>query len=217
MSKMFGPIHFWLYDQIRLVDGRTETLLGLLNEYVSEEDSSSVRKELDTKFGAGVGNFQLEHIVFPPAIHEGLSKLITRVESREAAAVVAFNDTAADLGKFYYEHGSAIGGQVKQGHPDLQDGPQGIVEVIQNIVLVGMPCDKVLSIASSDESSVVWRQSECLQAAHWEYGGADVERMFDLRGSWLAGLVSEINPDVKYETRFFRPLGNPASEEAIFI
>ena len=217
MSRMFGPIHFWLYDQIRLIDSRTEGLLNLLSESSSQEDFSEVRKQLDTKFGVGIGNFQLEHIVFPPAIHEGLSKLITRVESREAAAVAAFNGSAADLGKFYYEHGSAIGGQVKQGHPDLQDGPQGIFEVIQNIVLVGMPCDKVLSIAGSDESSVVWQQSECLQAAHWEYGGADVERMFELRGRWLSGLVSEINPDVKYETRFFRPGQNPASEEAIFI
>lgn len=217
MSRMFGPIHFWLFNQIKLVDSRTEALLSLLQEPVSEQTLSDISNTLDEQFGSGIGKFQLEHIVSPPAIHEGLSAIITRVESREAGAVAAFDGSGADLGKFYYEHGGEIAAQIKQAHQDLPTAPQNIFEVIQNIVLVGMPCDKVVSVSSSDDSSVVWQQSECLQVQHWRRGGADVERMFELRGSWLAGFVSTLNPEARYETHFFRPDQTPASEEAITV
>ena len=213
MSLRFAPIHSWLFDQIRVVDSRTELLLDVLQR----EHSADLRAELTSRFGEAIEHNALEDLVAPPAIHEGLTSLIARVESREAAAVAAFGNESSAPERVFAEHGKRIGDAVNRANNGRPRGATGLLEALLNVKLVGMPCDRVIEVLSGDDHSVVWRQTVCLKREHWLAGGAEAEKMFELNGVWIAGFIVELHPGARYSATFFRPDGSPSSEETITI
>ena len=215
MSMRFGPIHYLLFDQIRLIDQRTEKVFERLEQQRTPEEIQSVRARIDGEFGSGIGDGVLEEFVFPPMIHQGLADLIARVESRESAAVAAFGEETGELSGLYRRHGEQVGASIADGDRHLSAAE--IFETLQQVKLVGMPCDKVLEIVSNDDSRIVWRFTECLPREHWRAGGAEPETLFRLLGEWISGFAGALNPKAQYEQSYFRPDGSPASEEILAI
>jgi hypothetical protein len=216
MSKMFGPIHYWLFDQIRLVDHRTETILDHYEQIRSGNEARALREDLDRRFGEAVGKRELEELVFQPNIHQGLSELVRLVEAREAAAVAAFGNEDS-LCELYRRHGKETAGKLPGKGHQASGNALHLFEAVQQVKLVGMPCDQVVEVIEANDYCVVWRQQECLQLKNWATSGADAEKLFDLHGHWIAGFARALNPKAQYEKRFFAPAGSPASEEALTI
>lgn len=217
MSIAFGPVHYWLFDQIRLVDGRTDLLLDHLSGIRSQQEIKQLDEGISGRFGQKIGDTALEELVFPPAIHQGLSYLIARIEAREAAVFAAFGDKREGLEDLYREQGrrvaEMVAGEAQNGNPNAKE----IFEALMNIKLVGMPCDKVVELVSADGRKAVWRQVQFLQKETWGAGGADFEALFRHHGFWLEGFARELNPAARYEAVFFRPEGDPVSEEMFTI
>lgn len=217
MSISFGPIHHWLFDQIRLVDQRTEKVLNYLADIRSPETAEEVRTSLRDKFGAEIGDRRLEDLVTPPYIHDGLSRIIERIEAREAAAVAAFGAGANGLNRLYERDGGQAAFLLTSEGSNGKLSAERIFENLQQVKLLGMPCDRVASVVRTGEDAVAWRQSKCPQAEHWQAGGADLDTLFNLHGRWIGGFARALNPEARYAKLFFRPGESPASEELLVI
>lgn len=217
MSIAFGPVHYWLFDQIRLVDRRTDLLFERLSGMRSSQEMEQLHSEISDKFGKAVGDASLEELVFPPAIHQGLSYLIARIEAREAAVFAACGKERDGLDELYRGHGAQVAGLIADetgnGSPDAEE----IFKELMNVKLVSMPCDKVVELVRADGKQAVWRQVQFLQQETWGAGGADFAELFRHQGIWIEGFARALNPAAHYSAEYFRPEGNPVSEEMITI
>ena len=216
MSVSFGPIHQWLFDQIRLVDRRTERLLEHLSQVRSPGDALRARERLRSEFGEEIGTNGLRELVGPPSIHQGLGALISRVESREAAAVSLIGGGSNGLAGLYERDGGEVGTRFVPKIGVAPAAPE-IFAALQQVKLVGMPCDNVVEVVDSREDTVLWRQGRLLQAENWRAGGSDPETMFRLHGRWIEGFARSLNPRARHGIIFLRPESSPASEELLAI
>lgn len=217
MSRMFGPIHHWLFDQIRIVDRRCTAILAHFSESLGKDELSNLNSKIDTSFGKSIADFDLENLVFPLNIHEGLSRLIDIVEAREAAAVAAFNDNKDVLDTIYQHQGRILGEKLAESIDGKISTAPELFQLLQQVVLVGMPCDQVLQVTSSTDNEITWIKTECLQERNWKRTGADSELMMLLHSQWLKAFIASINSNAVYELRNFNPEEKPASSEAIVI
>jgi len=90
MSAFLGPIHFWLYDKIKIQNEIVEEILDY-----AEKNNENIRSELYAKFGDGDLK-PLSEVIDVTNIHGWLQERVARVERKLAYLVPKLIDNNPD-------------------------------------------------------------------------------------------------------------------------
>ena len=112
MSAFIGPIHYWLYEKIRLVLGREEVLFNKASEMCGST-AEELREQVWQTYGAPPADVDLGELIDHDNIHGWLQKQINLAETREAAFCKELMDTcgaAAEqlIEQAFTEHGKTV-------------------------------------------------------------------------------------------------------------
>lgn len=183
MSAFLGPIHFWLYNKIKIQNNIVEDILDLsenpkLREVLYEQNGDGDLKPLDKVID--VGN-----------IHGWLQNQITKVETKLAFAVTDIleaNDNYLEkIKKIFYDNG------VKYSSLNENSTVAEAFKAINDTLLDGMPCDHVNAVVNQDENEAVWKRYECVHSKYWSEAKGDINIYYLLRDEFIKGLLKPSN------------------------
>ncbi|WP_019229850.1 hypothetical protein [Sedimentibacter sp. B4] len=185
MSAFLGPIHFWLYNKIKIQNKIVEEILDL-----SEEKGLNLRKDLYSEFGDGELK-ELDQVIDTSNIHGWLQDQIIKVENKLAISVTQIinkdSDSIKTLKDIFYNNG------VKASALNENSSVEEAFKSINDTLLDGMPCDHALGVISQDENEAVWKRYECVHGRFWEAAKGDIAVYYSLRDEFIKGLVEKAN------------------------
>jgi hypothetical protein len=197
MSAFIGPIHYWLYEKIRVVSQREKYIYEKAAEICSSS-AEEIREQVWQTYGVPLANNELSELIDHDNIHGWLQRQINIAESREAAFIKELlnmcGSAARDLiEQAFSEHGKMYGEQAKaQGKYDVSTAP-GIYKALNDYYLNGMPCDQADKVVISQSDSIIWDVGICLQESNWKRVGMDDKTMTKFYQTWLKAFVEGIN------------------------
>lgn len=102
MSAFLGPIHFWLYDKIKIQNEIVEEILDY-----AEKNNENIRSELYAKFGDGDLK-PLSEVIDVTNIHGWLQERVARVERKLAYLVPKLIDNTPTSGDLAFSSNSLL-------------------------------------------------------------------------------------------------------------
>jgi hypothetical protein len=184
MSKFLGPIHHWLYKKIEF---QNELVKELSDMAVKKGYGKDIVSGMEQKYAAIEGG-SLEEIIDTSNIHGWLQDKITVVEKRLAflvTALVAKNpECVDDIMKTAYAFGES---QKLPGGKSVAE----IYKCLDDLLLNGMPCDRVNSIICKEEKTYVWQQTTDIHSAYWEEQNGNLRYYYDIRKNLISGLLKD--------------------------
>jgi hypothetical protein len=182
MSAFLGPIHFWLYNKIKIQNNIVEDILNL-----SENLGINLRKELYGKYGDGDLK-PLDEVIDVGNIHGWLQNQISLVEYKLAIAVTELlknnPETINDMKTIFKNNGK------KYSTLSEESSIEEAFKAINDTLLDGMPCDHVNAVVTQDEKEAVWKRYECVHSKYWDEAKGDVRTYYELRDEFIEGLLS---------------------------
>ncbi len=179
MSAFLGPIHYWMYDKIRMqeellrrfaVQAEREGWLESARDYVEEEERP------------------LEAIIDEANIHGWLSSHIESVEKRYADLTVKIltghEARLEDLKAIAYGLG-------KEQAVAADASAEQCYKRIEDCTLNGMPCDGVNIVTDKSEDHFSWEQRFDVHGNYWTQAGGKAEDYYVLRNQLIAGILSQ--------------------------
>jgi len=188
MSSALGPIHYWIFDQIGLVEGRGEAL----SEALAKARGEAAREAWEAILAEHPGRFsgrKLEELVSDGQIHQSLEAMMATVQAREAKLVAwAREHEGLDvLRRAYAAHGAQWGGRVREAaRPG--DAP-AVFSGLRELWLEGMPCDIRIEVVEETPKRLRWTQPGLALERYWEGSGCPPETMLELHGLWMSAFV----------------------------
>ncbi|MBP8692140.1 MAG: hypothetical protein KBI20_07800, partial [Sedimentibacter sp.] len=183
MSAFLGPIHFWLYDKIKIQNEIVEEILDY-----AEKDNINLRSDLYGRFGDGVLK-PLDEVIDVTNIHGWLQERVTQVERKLAYLVTKLvdkNPVNFDVIKDIFKSKGA-----EVSNLDMNSSLEEAYKVINDALLDGMPCDRANSVISSKENEIIWKRNICVHRQYWDEVGGNIENFYNLRDEFIKGLLSE--------------------------
>ncbi len=189
MSAFIGPIHYWLYGKIQLVEQRQAFLQEKVAEMCGSTADELIEQVAQT-YGAPLPDKDLSELIQHDNIHGWLQRQINLAESREAYFIKLLLETcggAADdlIKRTYEEHGQNVGEAARKAERYSLASAEGILQALNDHYLNGMPCDA----------------GDCVMAIHrtnWQRTGVDETVMSKYYEQWLNGFVIGCNPQFEY-------------------
>ena len=186
MSAFLGPIHYWLYNKIKLQENFVQNILEVSSE---KNWYSGLEKEVEETYGK-LDTRPLEDIIDQSNIHGWLQGKIAQTESRLAFVVTNIirknPDYILKLKEIAYSFGEANGASENITANDSY-------KFLNDNLIDGMPCDRVNEVIESDNNQVVWRQNTCVHLDYWKNVGGDVSVYYALRDEIIKGMLSKSN------------------------
>jgi hypothetical protein len=189
MSAFLGPIHYWLYNKIRLQQEIIDKLFQLGEAY-----KLTLKEEAESRFGV-IENKPLEEMIDQGNIHGWLQERVSQVEYKYAFVVTALANKLPDaihtLKGTLYNAGNQQAKAIRQS----TDKPTAneLYKLITDQLLDGMPCDHANRLLSQNDNDLTWTRNLCVHAPYWEELGGDISVYYELRESWLMGFIKEFN------------------------
>ncbi|WMJ87558.1 hypothetical protein [Anaerocolumna sp. MB42-C2] len=184
MSAVLGPIHYWLYNKIKMQDHLVERVINLAENQFSEMD---LRNQLANNYGT-LEKKPLEDMIDSSNIHGWLLERVSLVEYRLAYAVTFLlkndPDSMDKLQVLVWNMGEEISAAYHN-----KDAAE-IYKNLNDILLDGMPCDHVNLVISQDEKEVIWKRNVCVHEDYWNEVGGDIKTYYLLRDEFLKGFVT---------------------------
>jgi hypothetical protein len=189
MSAFLGPIHFWLYDKIKIQNEIVEEILDY-----AEKNNENIRSELYAKFGDGDLK-PLSEVIDVTNIHGWLQERVARVERKLAYLVPKLIDNNPDDFNVIKDIFESKGAEVSTLDKDssLEEAYKGINDTL----LDGMPCDRANSVILSGDNEIIWKRNICVHQQYWDEFGGNIKDYYNLRDQFIKGLLSET--ELKYE------------------
>ncbi len=194
MSAFLGPIHYIMFDRIKLVAARAQ----YVRQFVEEKMAPAQQEEFAAKiapFWQLPEDADLEEQIGGTPIHAWLQTSMESVIQAEAALFAELcnrpereNQIAARV----REHGLRVGEALLTEDPEIGTNAKRLLQVIDHTVLGSMPCDRVSEVIAVSESSYIERRDLLFHAALIEKTACDVELWLRLQEAWMMGLVSAI-------------------------
>jgi hypothetical protein len=185
MSAFLGPIHYWLYNKIRLQQSIVDELYLL-----GSQTGLSLQEECEDQYGE-FENKPLEEMIDQGNIHGWLQERVSQVEYKYAYCVTSLLRKDASiletLKSILFSKGKELGKSLTSS--DIT--ATGLFKVITDNLLDGMPCDHANRLIDQSETEVVWTRTLCVHSSYWEEIGGDVAVYYELRDSWIEGLTKE--------------------------
>lgn len=187
MSAFLGPIHFWLYNKIKLQNNMVEAVI----HYAENKGVCfNLRSKLDNQYGT-IDARPLEDQIDTSNIHGWLQECVATVEYRLAYAVTTLlkeeSVSMVELKEVFRNLGAGESSlnqniTVAEAYKSLND-----------TLLDGMPCDHANSLVSQEDHEIVWKRNVCVHENYWTEVGGDINNYYVLREEYIKGLLSEAN------------------------
>lgn len=184
MSAFLGPIHNWLFRKIKFQDELVQYIVEFANKM---EYQIPLLQQLDRRYGV-LEDGELADIIDESNIYGWLQERITLVENRLAFLITIVTEEhperIMDIGDAVYEfgkkHPATKGIFVKEAYGYLDD-----------LLLSGMPCDRVNDIINESENSISWTQTVDIHAPYWQMVHGNVEYYYTIRESLVIGMLGK--------------------------
>ncbi|MCX8131035.1 MAG: hypothetical protein N3I35_13180 [Clostridia bacterium] len=197
MSLVLGKIHYWLYNKIQWFEAIEEDII-----LWAGENGLPVREwteEINDRFGHPTYGKPLENEIDTSNIHGWLQQKIQSAELRQADLITRIlnhdKSHMDELIKIYSDQG----GKAASEYGVCVDSAEDIFQALNNYLLEGMPCDRVMEVVSSNINEVVWQRSACLHKPYWDRVRGDVKYFYSLREAWISSFVEMLNHDFRYK------------------
>ncbi len=200
MSAFLGPIHHWLFKKISIHEELEKRLIDIYKNQYGAEIDEIVNNSVNY-YGEPLGKKPLEEQIDLTNIHQWLNTTIGKTETRLAyilAEVFRRHESKAfDMAlEEYTKQGKECGKSARNNA--VINTPSDIYQAINDYMLEGMPCDRVNFIIENSVDKLVWKTTECLHRNYWKEAGADTDKLYKLRFSWLSAFISAANQDFEY-------------------
>lgn len=203
MSMFLGPIHYWLFSKIQIVESRRDRYMEALAKKFGDEFAPKAQ-ELDEEYGPKLNSQPLDSLVGDNPIHGLLQSLVNKVETGEGKVVAAalekyetdaFNLLLEEAEKHGRETGERAVTEKNLSHPSTEE----IFQVLNDYLLEGMPCDNVTVPNPKSEDCFELKHVRCLHQENWIGAGAPLMEMCCFLNTWIGAFVKAVNPEVSYE------------------
>jgi len=204
MSAFIGPIHYWLYGKIKVVNSR-ERHIAEAAAAVCGDTVEEIQEQVWQTYGTPLPDVDLGELIDHGNIHGWLQRQINIAESREAALVKELVEQCgtakALLEDVFREHGAKYGQEAAgEGRHELASAP-GIYKALNDYYLNGMPCDQSDLEVESKPEIYAWSSGECIQQPNWKRAGVDEALIKGLYQLWLGAFVSAANPGYAFRVQ----------------
>lgn len=189
MSAFLGPIHFWLYNKIKIQNDIVENILSL-----AENNNLNMRNYIYKTFGNGELK-PLDEVIDVNNIHGWLQEQVTKVENKLACTITEIYSEKPELNEEIKRIFKKKGAEVTTLNENSTIGE--IYKSLNDTLLDGMPCDRAYAVISQDENEVTWVRNVCVHEQFWNEAGGDIKNYYMLRDEFIDGLLQ--NANVKYE------------------
>lgn len=201
MSAFIGPIHYWLYEKIKLVADRENYIFNKAYELCTLR-AEELREQVWQVYGVQPSEKDLSELIDHDNIHSWLARQIKIVETREAAFIKELLDACGDslraaIEEAFTQHGNRVGKNAKLSGKYSLNTASGIYKALYDYYLNGMPCDQSDMVVKNELDHVIW-QATCLQAANWKQSGSNFDTMMGFYVSWLTAFVSAVNEEFSF-------------------
>ena len=190
MSAFLGPIHSWLFHKIKFQDELVQSILEFVH---SKNYQVELLAQIDYRYGV-LESGELADIIDESNIHGWLQERITIVENRLAFLITVVTDEhperIMDINDAVYEFGR---NHAVEGGISLKEA----YGYLDNILLNGMPCDRVNEIASETDECITWVQTVDIHAPYWQMIHGNIEYYYAIRESLVVGMLE--NSGISYQ------------------
>ena len=196
MSAFLGPIHYWLYNKIKLQETLVENLL--LEEEKKLGALASLRQEIYEKYGMPRTE-SLESIINANNIHGWLQDCIGNVEYKLSESVTQL------IGKHILsleeiEAVARMSGKTSfEAWGKESSTPEQVYQAIFDHLLEGMPCDRINEVIECNENYVIWHKTRCIHQNYWEAVDGNVDHYNHLKLAWINGFLE--NTPMHYQVQ----------------
>ena len=190
MSAFLGPIHYWLFNKIKLQNTIVEEVLKIgYNKYGEE-----LFKGID-EFGA-IPTEKLEDIIDVRNIHGWLQECVSTVEYRLAFVITKMLEAEKEnnlefLKTFFYQLG-----KTNSNIPSVISVSEAY-KILNDTLLDGMPCDHANSVVEENSNSLIYKRNLCVHKKYWDSLGGDIRNYYILREEFIKGLLEYTNVEFK--------------------
>ncbi|MBU5590471.1 hypothetical protein KQI89_01710 [Clostridium sp. MSJ-4] len=210
MSKFLAPIHFWLFNKIKISEDLEKDIVNTFDEKYNNK-GSIIYKDIINIIGIPTEDTSLENIIDTTNIHGWLQNKISLTEKRTAALITEltknFGEASLNIIKSIFENqGRKCGEEVRED--GILNLPKDLFKALNNYILEGMPCDNVNSICKDDSSEIQWTSSKCLHKQYWDEVNGDITIFYSLRKAWIKSFIEAINPSFIYNQTIEQNDGN---------
>lgn len=185
MSAFLGPIHFWLYNKIKIQNNIVEEILNF-----SESEGLNLRVDLYSEYGDGDLK-ELDQVIDTSNIHGWLQEQIIKVENKLAVSVTELinkdSGSIETLKEIFYKNGVAA------SPLDENSSIDEAFKAVNDTLLDGMPCDHAIGLINKDENEAIWKRYECVHSRFWETAKGDIAVYYSLRDQFIKGLIEKAN------------------------
>lgn len=189
MSAFLGPIHFWLYNKIKIQNEIVEETL----DYATNSLNNNMRDDLYNKFGDGDLK-PLDQVIDVTNIHGWLQERVNQVEKKLAYTVTELTKNNPENFQVIKDIFKSKGAEVSTFEKD--SSLDEIYKAINDTLLDGMPCDRANSVVSQEDNEIIWKRNVCVHQQYWDDVQGDINDFYTLRDEFIEGLLSVT--DVKY-------------------
>ncbi len=194
MSQFLAPIHTWLFHKILVLENIEKDIAASFDNDVL----TAKHEGLLAEFGPYIPDAPLDTLIDTSNIHGWLQASITRAETRQAALVHILMDNSSDviegITNVYYQAGIKT---AKTMNTTI-DEPVQIFNALNNVLLEGMPCDRVNQVVEQNPDKMVWKTQQCVHKNNWESNGVDVAYFYAFREAFSKGFVETISSQCSY-------------------
>lgn len=200
MSRFLAPIHFWLFNKIRLYEELEFQIIENVEKQLNTNISDLI-SELRDKIGNPIEDKPLQELIDTNNIHGWLQNKINIAETRQAALITKiinkFGQKGLEIIEKTYEAQGAICGKNAADKFDVSTAPS-LYKALNNYILDGMPCDNVNNITIEENNWVQWKVVNCLHKGYWENVKGDIKILYKLRQIWISNFVKNANNNFNY-------------------
>lgn len=195
MSAFLGPIHYWVYNKILVVENIQKEVLEFAKNRGINVDS--IKSKAYEKYGEPDYS-NLEDVIDEGNIHGWLQGRIDSLEYRLASIVTDIlkeNIKIEEIKEVFKSNGK----EVFENIEDKSLSADGLFKVIFDNLVEGMPCDRVNLVEEESDEKVVWITTTCVHKRFWDAVGGDVNNYYILKDGWIEGFVSSSLKNFVYE------------------
>lgn len=198
MSKFLAPIHTWLFNKILILEDIEKKIV----DSVDNDELKLVHKKLQDSIGEFIPAKPLEELIDESNIHGWLQERISIAEIRQANYIHKLMETSSMTVEGISNIYEQAGEETAKGINEIVGDPSEAFKLLGDVLLEGMPCDRVNKVIAQQENEIIWLTTTCVHKNNWEQAGVTVENYYRFREAFTRGFVTTLNPKMSYTYTF---------------